>query len=246
MTSSHCIRIALVTLVVLGFAAAQTAPPQQTILPIGSAEISEVKGTVVIHSPQGLPLTALRGLTLEAGSTIETAKGSLLLNLQDGSQVLVKAQSNIVLKTPNEDKGYSIELFLGNVLVKVRKRLGSNPSFRMGTPTATITVRGTRFSVEVNKHRTFVEVFEGVVDVAGLIEGSPHVLIKPGFSTGVERERAPEQPREMNPGEGPEGGDGSRDEGARNSGAGREREDQPTSQQKQERPSHGPSEGKSD
>ena len=234
MTSSRCMRVALMTLVVLVFAAAQTTPPQPTDLPIGSAEISEVKGTVVLHSPQGSPLIAQRGVTLAAGSTIETAKGSILLDLQDGTQVLVKGHSNVVLRAPNEGKGYSLELFMGNILVKVRKRLGSNPSFRMGTPTAVITVRGTRFSVEVNKRRTFVEVFEGLVEVAGVMEGAPRVMIKPGFSTRVESDRAPEQPREMGPGEGPEGGRGGDD--SRTPGAGREREDQPQNQQRQERP----------
>ncbi|MBZ5705504.1 MAG: FecR domain-containing protein [Acidobacteriia bacterium] len=245
MTSFHCIRIALMTVVVLMFAAAQTAPPQQTVLPIGSAEISEVKGTVVLHSPQGSPLTAQRGVALTAGSTIETAKGSVLLDLQDGSQVLVKSHSNVVLKAPNEGKGYSLELLIGNILVKVQKRLGSTPSFRMGTPTAVITVRGTRFSVEVNKKsKTIVDVFEGLVEVAGVAEGAPHVLIRPGFSTGVERDRAPEQPREMNPDEGsrPEGGRGGDD--YRGPGAGRDQGDQPQNQQRQEPPNQG--EGKPD
>ena len=244
MTRSHCTRIALMTAVVLMLAAAQTAPPQQTVLPMGSAEISEVKGTVVLHSPEGSLLTAQRGVTLTAESTIETAKGSILLDLQDGSQVLVKAHSNVVLRAPNVGKGYSLELFIGNILVKVRQRLGSNPSFRMGTPTAIITVRGTRFSVEVNKRKTIVEVFEGLVEVAGVAAGTPHVLIKPGFSTGVERDRAPEQPREINPGGGPESGAGS--EGSRNPGAGQEREDQPQNQQRQGRPNQGSSESKPD
>jgi len=243
LTISYCIRIALTT-VVFVFAAAQTAPPQQTILPIGSAEISEVKGAVVLHSPQGSPLNAQRGVTVTAGSTIETAKGSVLLDLQDGSQVLVKAHSNVVLKAPNEGKGYSLELFIGNILVKVRKRLGNNPSFRMGTPTAVITVRGTHFSVEVNKRGTMVEVFEGLVEVAGLMQGSPRVLIRPGFSTGVERDRGPEQPREIGPGEVPDSGPGG--EGSRNPGLGREREDQPQNQQKQGPPNQGASESKPD
>jgi ferric-dicitrate binding protein FerR (iron transport regulator) len=231
MRSRHWIRIGLITMGVLVLAAAQSAPPQQTVLPIGSAEIGEVKGTVVLHSKEGLLLTVQRGVTLTADSTIETAKGSVMLDLQDGSQVLVKAHSNVVLKAPNEGKGYSLELLLGKILVKVRKRLGSNPSFRMGTPTAVITVRGTRFSVDVNKRRTFVEVFEGLVEVAGVVEGAPHVLIKPGFSTQVENDRAPEQPHEMNPGEIPEGGRGG--EGSRNPEAGRERENQPQSQPRQ-------------
>jgi hypothetical protein len=243
MKSSRCIRIALMLVVVLVVAAAQTAPPQQAVLPMGSAEISEVKGTVVLHSPQGSPLTAQRGVTLTAGSTIETDKGSVLLDLQDGSQVLVKAHSHVVLQAPNEGKGYSLELFIGNILVKVRKRLGSNPSFRMGTPTAVITVRGTRFLVEVNRRKTVVEVFEGLVEVSGITEGSPHVLIKPGFFTGVEGDRAPEQPREMNPGEGDNGGRGGED--SRGAGAGREQEGQPQNQQKQGRPDPG-SQGKPD
>jgi hypothetical protein len=243
MTISYCIRIALTTTVVFVFASAQTAPPQQTILPIGSAEISEVKGAVVLHSPQGSPLNAQRGVTVTAESTIETAKGSVLLDLQDGSQVLVKPHSNIVLKAPNEGKGYSLELFIGNILVKVRKRLGSNPSFRMGTPTAVITVRGTRFSVEVNKGRTTVEVFEGLVEVAGLLQGAPHVLIKPGFSTQVENDRAPDEPREMSPGMSEGGREG---EGSRSPQAGQEREDQPQNQQKQGRPNQGSSESKPD
>lgn len=240
MTNSHCIRIALITMVVLVLAAAQTAPQQQTVLPVGSAEISEVKGTVELRSPQGSTLNAQRGAILTADSTIATDKGSVLLDLPDGSQVLVKAHSNVVLKAPNLGKGYSLELLIGNILVKVQKRLGSNPSFRMGTPTAVITVRGTRFSVEVNKgRRTMVAVFEGLVEVAGVMEGTPHVLLKPGFSTQVENNRAPEPPHEMNFGEGSEGGrDG---EGSRNPGAGREREDQPQSQPKQ-----GSSEGKPD
>jgi hypothetical protein len=244
MTGSQCIRIALMTVVVLRLAAAQTAPLQPTVLPIGSAEISEVKGTVVLHSPQGSLLTAQRGATLDAGSIIETTKGSLLLDLQDGSQVLVKAHSNVVLRAPNEGKGYSLELFIGNILVKVRQRLGNNPSFRMGTPTAVITVRGTRFSVQVNKRGTRVEVFEGLVEVAGLMQGSPHVLIRPGFSTGVERDRGPEQPREIGPGEPPDSGPGG--EGSRNPGMGQEREDQPQNQQKQEHPSQNSSERKPD
>src|SRR5207302_272355 len=66
-------------------------------------------------------------------------------------------------------KGFSLELLIGKVVNKIEKRLGSTPSFRMGTPTAVITVRGTRFSVEVTKkQRTEVEVFEDLVEVEGI------------------------------------------------------------------------------
>jgi ferric-dicitrate binding protein FerR (iron transport regulator) len=140
------------------------------------------------------------------GSTIEVGKGSLLLNLADGSQVLVKSHSQVVLKAPDQDKGFSLELLIGKVVNKIQKRLGSTPSFRMGTPTAVITVRGTRFSVDVNKRlRTQVDVFEGLVEVEGLGMVGPPVMIRPGFSTWVERNRNPESPHEIqNLREGPE------------------------------------------
>jgi len=207
---------------------AQNAALEPTSLPIGSAVVSEVKGEMVITSPQGAPVTAQRGMTLTAESRIETAKGTVLLELQDGSQVLIKVHSNVVLKAPNEGKGYYLELFIGKILAKVQKRLGGAPSFRMGTPSAVITVRGTRFSVEVNnKRKTLVDVFEGLVDVAGVTEGSPHVLIKPGFYTGVDVERNPEGPREMSPAEGT-----GREDGREGAGPGKaqEREDQPRNQ----------------
>jgi hypothetical protein len=227
--------------VVLPVAAAQIASQQQTILPIGSAVVSEVKGQVSFASPQGDPVIAQRGSILTAESRIETAKGSVLLELQDGSQVLVRSHSSVVLRAPNEGKGFSLELFIGEILVKVQKRLGSAPSFRMGTPSAVITVRGTRFSVEVNKkHKTYVDVFEGLVEVEGLTQASLHMLIRPGFSTGVGQGRSPEEPREMEPSEGI-----GRESGRERQGPGedRGREDQPRSQ-----PKAGPSgsEGKPD
>jgi ferric-dicitrate binding protein FerR (iron transport regulator) len=143
-------------------------------------------------------VTGQRGTVLVAESRISTAKGSILLNLQDGCQVLVKAHTQVVLKNPGESHGYFLELLIGKITAKVQKRLGGAPSFRMGTPTAVITVRGTRFQVEVTKkNRTIVEVFEGLVEVEGLGGTSPPVFIKPGFRTGVEPNRAPDQPREM-------------------------------------------------
>ena len=147
-----------------------------------------------------------------------------------------------MLRAPNEGKGFSLELFIGEILVKVQKRLGSAPSFRMGTPSAVITVRGTRFSVEVNKkHRTYVDVFEGLVEVEGLTQG-PRMLIRPGFSTRVEQDRSPEEPRETEPSEGI-GREGGRE--GQGPGAERNQEDQPKNQPRSGPQNQG-SEGKPD
>jgi len=229
MKTSQSIRIALMIAVAASLRLmAQTAPLEPASLPVGSAVVSEVKGEVLITSPQGAPVVVQRGLTVSSESRIETAKGTVLLELQDGSQVLIKGHSNVVLKAPNEGKGYSLELFIGKIMAKVQKRLGGAPSFRMGTPSAVITVRGTRFGVEVNKkNKTYVDVYEGLVEVAGLMEGSRPILIRPGFFTGVTPEHGPDDPREMNRGEG-----SGREDGREGQGPGRDRnqEDQPRNQ----------------
>jgi hypothetical protein len=199
-------RILIATMALWVFAGASGQNPATTTLPVGSATIAEMKGDVSFHSATGDALTAQRGTELAAESKIDTAKGSVLLNLQDGSQVLVKANSHVVLKAPAQDKGFWLELLLGKINAQIQKRLGNEPSFRMGTPTAVITVRGTKFSVDVNKkQKTSVEVYEGLVEVSGLRGGQlgAPVLLRPGFSTGVDQDRDPEPPhgiehRDMN------------------------------------------------
>jgi hypothetical protein len=189
---------ALLLILALCCLAQQEPPPAQTPLPIGVATLADFKGDVILRSPKGDALSPQRGLVLDPESTIETAQGSLLLSLQDGSQVLIKSHSRIVLKSPQIGQGRHLELLIGKIIATVQKRLGNPPPFRIGTPSAVITVRGTRFSVEVTKkNRTYVEVFEGVVEVQGLAAGARAVLVRPGFSSGVQQNLDPEQPREM-------------------------------------------------
>jgi ferric-dicitrate binding protein FerR (iron transport regulator) len=191
----HWKRIALFIALNALCAVAQDTPPP-THLPVGSATVADLKGEVAIHTPKGDALVAQRGLVLDPESKIETHKGSILLNLEDGSQILMKPNSHVVLKSPEVSMGLYLELLLGKLMAKVQKRLGEAPAFRMGTPSAVITVRGTRFEVEVTKKkRTYIEVFEGIVEVQGLVTGGRAVLVRPGFSTGVDLEGDPQAPR---------------------------------------------------
>lgn len=235
--------IGIVTVIVIFFtlSIAQTTP-QETALPVGSAVVTEIKGDAVLTSPEGTLISGQRGTTLPADTKIETAKGSVLLELQDGSQILVKGHSNVVLRAPNQGKGYSLELLIGRIVAKIQKRMGSTPSFRMGTPSAVITVRGTRFSVEVDKKgKTYVQVYEGMVEVGGLAEGSRQVLIRPGFFTNVENERGPEEPQETSP-------SGGREDGRENEGPSRmhSNEDQQRAQPQPKTPNQGGESGKPD
>ena len=245
MRPSRSIRIVTVVVTFSTLSIAQTTL-QETVLPVGSAVVTEIKGDAVLTSPEGTLISGQPGTTLPADSKIETAKGNVLLELQDGSQILVRAHSNVVLRAPNEGKGYSLELFIAKIVAKIQKRLGGAASFRMGTPSAVITVRGTRFSVEVNKKgKTYVEVYEGLVQIRGLAEGSHQVLIQPGVYTDVEDERGPEEPRQRRPGEGREGGS---EGGRENEGPGRvpNNEDQQRTPRQPRPPNHGGDSGKPD
>ena len=191
-------RIALLFALTMLCPASQQDAPQLASLPVGSATVADLKGEVTFHSAKGESLLPQRGLALTAESTIDTGKGSVLLDLQDGSQVLVKPHSSVVLKSPDAGVGSYLELFLGKLIATIQKRLQEAPPFRMGTPSAVITVRGTRFEVEVTKKkRTYIQVFEGVVEVQGLMTGGRPVMIRPGFSTEVDLDHDPQQPRNL-------------------------------------------------
>lgn len=174
---------------------AQGAPKEPVTIPAGSATITDVKGEVSVVVAQGTPAAAYKTEVVGPNTTIETRKGSVLLVLSDGSQVLVNANSRIILRLPEDSKGNFLEQLIGKVIAKVKKRIGNEPSFQMGTPSAVITVRGTRFLVEVTKkQRTLVEVYEGLVEVKGFGIGRP-VLLQPGFTTQVGLNSTPESPR---------------------------------------------------
>lgn len=228
MKTTLMIHLLLMLLALNSLAIARPVQSEPATLASGSAVIADLKGEVALRSAAGAALSAQIGRVLPAESSIETMKGSLLLSLQDGSQVLVKPHSRVTLKAPEQSQGNFLQLFIGNIMAKIQKRIGNAPSFRMGTPTAVITVRGTRFSVEVtNKNKTIVQVYEGLVEVAGLAMPNHPIMVKPGFYTQIENDRPPQTPRQMPGVDGP-GGRGAENEGEsplqRNQGPGGEGE----------------------
>lgn len=190
---------ALLLALVVPSAGIKKQEPQPITVPSGSALVAEVKGKVSVVPPQGPEAMAQQGMVLPAETSIDTGKGSLILLLSDGSQVLVKSKTRVVLKSPESGEGSFLQMLIGEIVAKVKKRLGETPPFRMGTPSAVITVRGTRFSVEVDKKgKTRVQVFEGIVEVEGLGEKPRAVLVEPGYETEVEPGRQPQQPQQIN------------------------------------------------
>jgi uncharacterized membrane protein YgcG len=164
--------------------------------PYAGATISDFKGKVSIQLPAQAFSAPTRGELLPPETTVSTDDGRLLLKLGDGSDILVRPHTKLVLKQPETSGWQYFQMMLGRVRTSIQKRLGGAPAFQIGTPSAVISVRGTKFDVEVDRRGfTEVDVEEGVVELEGLAGRGESVLITAGFSSRVGMETGPEVPR---------------------------------------------------
>jgi ferric-dicitrate binding protein FerR (iron transport regulator) len=133
---------------------------------------------------------------LPADTVLDTGEGRLVLVLRtDESEIIVQPHTRLVVKEPAPGNWDALEILLGRVHAYIRKRTGGAPPFQMGTPSAVIAVRGTRFDVEVNgRGVSEVDVFDGLVEVASSTIPGSSVLVSPGFSTRVGMGTPPEPP----------------------------------------------------
>jgi hypothetical protein len=178
-------------------AAAQESSPAATAnAPYAGATISDFKGKVSIQLPAQAFSAPVRGETLPPDTTVSTDEGRLLLKLSDGSDVLVRAHTKLLLKQPEASGWKYFQLLMGRVRTQIQKRMGGSPAFQIGTPSAVISVRGTKFDVEVDRRGfTEVDVDEGVVELEAVTGRGQSVMITAGFSSRVGMEGGPEVPR---------------------------------------------------
>ena len=186
-------------------AAQAQAPASASTAPFAGAIIREWKGEVNVQLPGAVPAHPQRGQVLPAGTTIETGKGRMLLVLRaDESEILIQPHTRLVVREPVPGAWNTLDITLGRIRAYIRKRTGGAPPFQMGTPSAVIAVRGTRFDVEVNTRGVSeIDVFDGLVEVASPGIPGASVLVSPGFSTRIGIGKPPEAPvptREIRPG----------------------------------------------
>ena len=215
LTARNCARaailLALLQCVAFSLCLGQTAPPQgaastpsSRFAPFAGAAISEWRGPVQIQLPGGAVGHPIRGQVLPEGTVLETWEGQLVLLLRsDESEVLVQPHTRLILQAPQPGNWDALQIIIGRVRAYIRKRTGGAPPFQMGTPSAVIAVRGTRFDVEVNARGVSeVDVFEGLVEVGSTTVPGVSVLVSPGMSTRVAIGTPPEPPvptREIRP-----------------------------------------------
>ncbi len=132
-----------------------------------------------------------------AGATVVDFEKKVQLQLpgqgSSGSNIWVQPHTHLILKQPSPTNWQRLELLLGRIKTEIQKRISGSPPFQIGTPSAVISVRGTRFFVEVDKHKvTEVDVEEGEVQLENIKGIGAPILIKAGSSSRVGEKSAPE------------------------------------------------------
>jgi len=149
------------------------------------ARASSVTGRVLLSSSNGVsPLALVPGYELGPGDRVDTRGGGrLVIELTDGSMIIVQPESVIVIKDFRAAVSLRelFEIMLGSVRVKINHFVGRPNPYRINSPTASIAVRGTDFNITVDSRGdTQVMVYEGSVEVISLIDPPQSVVIEAG------------------------------------------------------------------
>lgn len=153
------------------------------------ASVVAVHGSATTQAPGRPPGLAVAGMRLPVGTLIETdPDASLTLRFADGSRLLLRAGSRLVLDRLSSFGGGAmadtrLRLQRGRITNTVRKLpRGGAAKFQVETPSATTAVRGTVFRVDADAAGTQAEVLEGSVVVSS---GQGKALVPRGYGAAV-------------------------------------------------------------
>jgi FecR protein len=134
---------------------------------------------------------------LSPGDVVATGANGRAMLTRGEDYVVVAPGSRLLLPKDQQQNGFTrLIQQVGTMLYKV-KHTGV-PHFAVETPMLAAVVKGTSFTVVVDKDRAAVQVTDGIVEVSSA-EGSARRLVERGLTVYVGRER-PQQIIEMKPG----------------------------------------------
>ena len=169
------------------------------------ARVVAVRGAVSLLASDKTPSVLVsEGMRIGIGSRVETGPGaSATLEFADGSRLMIQDNSRVAF---DELSSYGstgmvdtrMRLQRGRTSNRVIPAKGPASRYIIETPSATSSVRGTRFRVSAGDEGALdaTEVLEGKVQV-GAQRGQ--VLVKPGFGTVAGADAAPSAPIELLP-----------------------------------------------
>jgi hypothetical protein len=178
----------LLTALVVSFGALPGLTQAQTSSSV--VRVSSLSGNPRLTSQAGgAPSRLQRGAFIAPGDLIETgAGGRVVLSLSDGSLIVIYPNSRVRMKGFRQAGSLRelADVLMGRLRLKINK-LGGRPNpYHLSSPTATIAVRGTEFTVNVAASgETRVVVFEGLVEVTSRFDPLQRRLLEPGRSVIV-------------------------------------------------------------
>ncbi len=148
------------------------------------ARIASVNGRATISGNARTATSIVRGVIVVPGDDVDTrAGGRVTIELNDGSLVIIQPGSLVTFQD-YRNAGSLRELLkvaVGRVRVRINHYGGRPNPYRVNSPTASIAVRGTEFSVAVEtRGDTEVVVYEGLVEVSSLAAPLRRVLVEAG------------------------------------------------------------------
>jgi FecR-like protein len=180
---------ALFRVLLLGLFAQVAVPAVNAQTPPAEARVTSVSGGAIRSNNLSPSQPVQRGDVLEPGDEIDTRGGGhVILELTDGSVVIVQPGSRIQFQDYRVAGSlYKLfEILVGRVHFKINHFVGRPNPYRVNSPTASIAVRGTEFSVAVQgTGATEVTVYAGLVEVASLKDPGQTVIVGPGDSVIV-------------------------------------------------------------
>lgn len=132
-------------------------------------KVKDLTGNVLIQREEEGTFDAFEGLQLisEDKATVSSESSPELLADSDKHISASQNTAFMIKSSGTKDSGnITIEMLYGQALYTIDEKLNENSSFIVTTPNATMSVRGTRFSVwyDITTGQTVIEVFEGTVE----------------------------------------------------------------------------------
>lgn len=159
-------------------------------------KVFELEGSAFVEREAG-KLDAYVGMNLENGDVLSVDDNSLVRISLDGDKYIL-LDSGTVLKLDAEgsasDSRTTINLKEGTILNEITNALSANSSYEVNTPKATMAVRGTSFSVTVEKqpsdgYLTDIDTIHGTVAIRLFDEyGNPkgsEVFVTAGYKATI-------------------------------------------------------------
>ena len=152
-----------------------------------TARIATLTGRVSVERARGELWALMPGQTLTAGQVVVTGPdGYAELELSDHSQIEVFPNSRLIFQANRFNWRDLLDLYLGKIRLNIQHLSNEDAPYRVTTPTAVISIRGTALDVDVaSPEETVVRVETGSVRVRHRLLPGKEVIVESGQSVLV-------------------------------------------------------------